>query len=94
MSGRAGRRGLDSTGMVIIACSGDEAPEVRQMNGKSDQRKEVTKEFLYLGVRSIDDDSGSPNQTRIAVPFDIQYDFEPAASRGAQSRRNDQAQLF
>ncbi|RUS21214.1 antiviral helicase, partial [Endogone sp. FLAS-F59071] len=27
MSGRAGRRGLDKTGVVIIACSGDAAPE-------------------------------------------------------------------
>lgn len=29
MSGRAGRRGLDNTGMVIIACSGDEPPSVK-----------------------------------------------------------------
>ncbi|KAG9305006.1 hypothetical protein G9A89_007409 [Geosiphon pyriformis] len=27
MSGRAGRRGLDATGMVIIACSGEQAPD-------------------------------------------------------------------
>ncbi|ORX54475.1 antiviral helicase [Hesseltinella vesiculosa] len=32
MSGRAGRRGLDSTGMVIIACSGDEAPPAAMLS--------------------------------------------------------------
>ncbi|KAI8093373.1 NUC185 domain-containing protein [Halteromyces radiatus] len=32
MSGRAGRRGLDSTGMVIIACSGDEPPSAASLN--------------------------------------------------------------
>ncbi|KAG0168825.1 hypothetical protein DFQ28_000374 [Apophysomyces sp. BC1034] len=32
MSGRAGRRGLDSTGMVIIACSGNEAPEASTLS--------------------------------------------------------------
>ena len=28
MSGRAGRRGLDATGVVIIVCDKDEVPEV------------------------------------------------------------------
>lgn len=28
MSGRAGRRGLDDTGVVIIACGGEEPPDV------------------------------------------------------------------
>ncbi|KAF7727737.1 hypothetical protein EC973_007196 [Apophysomyces ossiformis] len=32
MSGRAGRRGLDNTGMVIIACSGNEAPEASTLS--------------------------------------------------------------
>ncbi|KAI8070677.1 NUC185 domain-containing protein [Gongronella butleri] len=32
MSGRAGRRGLDSTGMVIIACGGDEAPSAATLS--------------------------------------------------------------
>ncbi|SAM08621.1 hypothetical protein [Absidia glauca] len=32
MSGRAGRRGLDSTGMVVIACSGDEPPSAASLS--------------------------------------------------------------
>ncbi|OZJ02181.1 hypothetical protein BZG36_04323 [Bifiguratus adelaidae] len=32
MSGRAGRRGLDPTGVVIIACGGDEPPDMTTLN--------------------------------------------------------------
>ncbi|CAO3643994.1 unnamed protein product [Cunninghamella blakesleeana] len=32
MSGRAGRRGLDSTGMVVIACNGDEPPSAASLS--------------------------------------------------------------
>ncbi|KAI7863702.1 NUC185 domain-containing protein [Spinellus fusiger] len=32
MSGRAGRRGLDTTGMVIIACSGEDAPPAFELS--------------------------------------------------------------
>src|SRR4051794_13342386 len=32
MSGRAGRRGLDQFGTVVILCAGDEVPDVRIAN--------------------------------------------------------------
>jgi antiviral helicase SKI2 len=34
MSGRAGRRGLDTTGTVIIATGGEEPPEVTSRTKK------------------------------------------------------------
>lgn len=34
MSGRAGRRGLDTTGVVIITCNEHEPPDVREVLGR------------------------------------------------------------
>lgn len=69
MSGRAGRRGLDNTGMVIIACSGDEAPEVLLTYHK--ESKGFEDSHLAAGIRSINNDPRSSNKTGIAVPLDI-----------------------
>lgn len=50
MSGRAGRRGLDSTGLVIIACNGDSPPEVRVSSVYSD----CTTFFIAVVCKSTD----------------------------------------
>lgn len=89
MSGRAGRRGLDPTGVVIIV-SGDELPDVGS--------------FFLTGFRLVDeplvdaniaqDDAGYSDEVDFTVPLDVQHDSQPPTSRGAQSGRDDQTILL
>ena len=70
MSGRAGRRGLDSTGVVIIV-SGDEIPDVSVTRCKilfqTDERRGTD-------CDPKQDDSRYPDQATVSVPSDIQHD--------------------
>ena len=63
MSGRAGRRGLDDTGVVIIACS-DDVPEVRFLV----QLNENIRIFIRrLAIYIINNDTGQSDKTRVTI---------------------------
>lgn len=70
MSGRAGRRGLDDTGVVIIACGGEEPPDV------SNYHLHLCATGLQcltclVDYHTRDHDSRKADQAAIAVPADI-----------------------
>jgi antiviral helicase SKI2 len=60
MAGRAGRRGLDATGTVIIVSAADELPDVNPS---------LTQ--LIEDGNSESNDSRATNETFKSVPFDI-----------------------
>ena len=95
MSGRAGRRGLDPTGTVIIVAN-DECPEVR---------RPFLLRFVFrwclvhsppwdIAKQIEPDDSWQTIQVAVTVPPYVQHDPESASGRSSTRRGNDQAKLF
>lgn len=99
MSGRAGRRGLDKTGTVIIVADG-EVPEVSCLKSlQSFPLVIIIAESSSLIALPPDYNShahapGSADQAPIAIPSDLLDDPQLAASRSSQGRRDDQAQFL
>lgn len=89
MSGRAGRRGLDSTGVVIIVV-GDELPEVRTFHVKDLLR--LTRHALDGNPKS--NDAPKACTAAVSIPAHLQYDSKLAPCRGVEGRRNDQEKLL
>ena len=78
MAGRAGRRGLDTAGTVIIVSRDDEPPPVSPYI-----RARVP--LLIYAVRFLEtDDSWRPDEAPESIPTDVQYDFEPSTSGSTQ----------
>jgi antiviral helicase SKI2 len=75
MAGRAGRRGLDPTGTVII--TSDEIPEVSFRGGECPCEPEhlnVSFQAIYFEPH----DHGKTWKTGVAIPVDIQHDSQPS----------------
>lgn len=90
MAGRAGRRGLDPTGTVIIVAN-DSLPEVRVFSSYS---------LFWHSLRSIQANYFEPHDARrtweafIPIQADLQYDLELAPGGGIEGRRNDQEKFL
>lgn len=73
MAGRAGRRGLDTTGTVIIT-GGDELPEVSRSDGVLVYQSSPPSNppLIYVtGFSPYHDDARNSQQTDIAVQIDL-----------------------
>jgi antiviral helicase SKI2 len=82
MAGRAGRRGLDATGTVIIVAAADEVPDVCShiIHLKSD-------------CNSESNDFRPTYETIQSIPFDIQYDSQSSSSGSIKGRGNDKTKF-
>jgi hypothetical protein len=79
MAGRAGRRGLDSTGVVIIV-SGDELPDVNRVLYIILDWLIINEMRYFTDSDVAQDDAGPTKQASVSVPTDLQYDLEFASS--------------
>ena len=80
MAGRAGRRGLDSTGVVIIV-SGDELPDASRYIF-TEVNCTITDLRAYFADSDVAQNDARPTeQTPVTVPTNLQYDLEFASSR-------------
>ena len=88
MAGRAGRRGLDPTGTVLIV-AGDTLPEVRE-------ELPLANLILIGSVANLvtHNDHWCSWEALVTVPAHIQHDIESASRGGAEGRGNDQTQLL
>lgn len=93
MSGRAGRRGLDKTGVVIINAD-SEVPDVRSRPQAIDLRSPGMLTPTRTELDLVAPASGPADQAAVAVPLDLLDDPQLAPRRGAPRGRNDQAQLL
>ena len=86
MAGRAGRRGIDTAGTVIIVSRDDEPPPVCSQSSTV---------FFVNSLISLADpklkanDSRGPYQATESIPADVHYDFESTSSRGTENRGDD-----
>ena len=74
MSGRAGRRGLDQTGVVIIICNDSEPPDVAQnfvLRAESGKLK-----LSFLDCNAPNNDTWPTYETILTVPPDLHHDIE------------------
>lgn len=88
MAGRAGRRGLDPTGTVIIVAN-DALPEVICLQFLFDQRLTLSKANY-----STYHDAWDSWKTFVSVQVDIQYDTESSPCGSPTRGRDDQTQLL
>ena len=83
MAGRAGRRGLDSTGTVIILCKGD-VPEMSDLHRVMLVSLVYFSE-LYLWFHDVMEFPGKAHTAAVAVPADV-LDVVELVACGAVAR--------
>lgn len=74
MAGRAGRRGLDATGTVILVV-GDALPDVSLPHALVSHHPQIR-----TANSTLHNDAGYSGQTFLAIQVDVQYDSQPFAS--------------
>src|SRR6202051_4129292 len=77
MAGRAGRRGLDSTGVVIIV-SGDELPDA-SMVLYTMVNCTINRMRCPTDTDFAQNDAWSTEQTSVTIPLNVQHDLESAS---------------
>src|SRR5271155_294562 len=81
MAGRAGRRGLDPTGTVIIVAN-DSLPEV-WIFCSTKKKNEIVNTFL--GIHPPHNDARNSRKAVFSVQIDLQHDSESSARGSAPS---------
>jgi hypothetical protein len=88
MAGRAGRRGIDTAGTVIIVSRDDEPPPVISIHICARSW------LMVLEVTKPEtNDPWRPDEAAKSVPSDLHHDSEPTSGGGTENRGNDQKEF-